>query len=165
MVFLYIRFTYWIDDNQQEYSRLGNWFSLWCLVPWMNHLPPIRWSTSFMFVKWQFVCKFGIVEKDFLLISCLHSCFCTAPKFCLLFFLSNVLFTLKYIFQYFVLLYSINVVSTFSCLIPTWISNYMNIKVWLDIAYLFPNSIGSIVEIWQWISNFIPYLWYMWLLG
>ena len=27
------------------YSRLCNWLSLRCLVPWINHLPPVCWST------------------------------------------------------------------------------------------------------------------------
>ena len=26
-------------------SRLCNWLSLWRLVPWINHLPPVCWST------------------------------------------------------------------------------------------------------------------------
>ena len=26
-------------------SRLRNWLSLRCLVPWINHLPPVCWST------------------------------------------------------------------------------------------------------------------------
>ena len=26
-------------------SRLCNWLSLRCLVPWINHLPPVCWST------------------------------------------------------------------------------------------------------------------------
>ena len=51
------------------------------------------WSSPmFMFLKWPLVCNFGIVEITFLLTSCLYSCFCTLPKFCLLFFLSNVVF-------------------------------------------------------------------------
>ena len=29
----------------QESSRLCNWLSLRCLVPWINHLPPVCWST------------------------------------------------------------------------------------------------------------------------
>ena len=33
---LYIKFTYYSKDNQQEYSRLGKWFSLQCLEPWMH---------------------------------------------------------------------------------------------------------------------------------
>ena len=41
----------------------------------------------FMFFIWQLVCKFGIVERNFLWISCHCLCFCTLPKFCLSFFL------------------------------------------------------------------------------
>ena len=32
--------------------------------------------------KWWLMCKFGTVESDFLLISCLYSCFYTLPKLC-----------------------------------------------------------------------------------
>ena len=28
-------------DIRQGSSRLCNWLSLWCMVPWINHLPPI----------------------------------------------------------------------------------------------------------------------------
>ena len=37
-------------------------------------------------------------------------------------------------------------------LIPVWISNCMASKVWDEIIYPFPND----VEVWEWISNFIP---------
>ena len=30
----------------QDYFKLSNWFSLWCLVSWMNHLPYACWSTA-----------------------------------------------------------------------------------------------------------------------
>ena len=42
-------------------------------------------------------------------------------------------------------------------LIPTWISNYTHREVWNDIAYPFPNFNGYTVEVWKWISNFIPH--------
>ena len=42
---LYIKFTYQTMDYQPEYSRFSNWYSLQCLVPRMNHLPPLWWST------------------------------------------------------------------------------------------------------------------------
>ena len=35
--------------------------------------------------QWQMVCKFGIVERNFVLISCLYSCFYKLPRVCLLF--------------------------------------------------------------------------------
>ena len=35
-------------------------------------------------------------------------------------------------------------------LIPAWISNYIQYKMWDEIIYPFPN-------VWEWISNFIPY--------
>ena len=45
-------FTYYTQDNQQVYFRLGNWFSLQCLGPWTNHLLPVWWSNfNFMFLK------------------------------------------------------------------------------------------------------------------
>ena len=51
MDLLYIIFTYYTQDNQQECFRLSNWFSLWCLGLWMNHLPPVWWSNfRFMFL-------------------------------------------------------------------------------------------------------------------
>ena len=31
-------------------------------------------------------------------------------------------------------------------------------KVWDEIIYPFPNFNGAAVEVWEWISNFIPYL-------
>ena len=62
---LYIIFTYYTQDNQQECFRLSNWFFLLCLWPQMNHLPPVWWSNfSFFNVsKWKLVCKFHIVES------------------------------------------------------------------------------------------------------
>ena len=41
-------------------------------------------------------------------------------------------------------------------LIPTWISNYIHYKVWDEITYPFPNFSGTTIEIWKWISNYIP---------
>ena len=34
-----------VEHVLQESSRLCNWLSLRCLVPWINHLPPVCWST------------------------------------------------------------------------------------------------------------------------
>ena len=42
-------------------------------------------------------------------------------------------------------------------LIPAWISNYIHYKVWGEITYPFPNFNGATVEVWEWISNFIPH--------
>ena len=39
--------------------------------------------------------------------------------------------------------------------IPAWISNYINSKVWDEITYPFPNSSGTAIEVWEWISNFM----------
>ena len=33
------------SDVLQGSSRLCNWLSLWRFVPWINHLPPVCWST------------------------------------------------------------------------------------------------------------------------
>ena len=49
-------------------------------------------------------------------------------------------------------------------LIPTCISNYIHYKVWDKITYPFPNFNSCTVEVWEWISNFIPYFLGMWLL-
>ena len=67
----------------------------------------------FMFIvlKWQLVCKFGIVERIFLLITCLNSCLVHYPKSCLF---SSRSFTLNYFFhtKFVVMSYSIVVVFT-----------------------------------------------------
>ena len=42
-------------------------------------------------------------------------------------------------------------------LIPTWISNYTHYNVWDEITYPFLNFNGATVEVWEWISNFIPH--------
>ena len=42
-------------------------------------------------------------------------------------------------------------------LIPAWLSNYIHCKVWDEITYLFLNFNGATVEVYEWISNFIPH--------
>ena len=42
-------------------------------------------------------------------------------------------------------------------LIPAWINNCVHYILWSEITYPFPNSIGATVEVWEWISSFIPY--------
>ena len=42
-------------------------------------------------------------------------------------------------------------------LIPAWISNYINYNLWDEIIYPFPNFNSGTVEVWEWISNFIPH--------
>ena len=42
-------------------------------------------------------------------------------------------------------------------LIPTWINNHMPSKVWVEITYPLPNFNSATVEVWEWISNFIPH--------
>ena len=44
--------TYLTQGNQQECFRFSDWFSLQCLGPWMNHMPPVWWSNfRFMFLN------------------------------------------------------------------------------------------------------------------
>ena len=86
----------------------------------MNHFPLVWWYIFRFIFIWQLVCKLGIVEVNFLLISCLYSYFDTLPEFCQLFFISKMIFALKslsYTYtKFFVLFYSINVVSALSYL-------------------------------------------------
>ena len=42
-------------------------------------------------------------------------------------------------------------------LIPALTSNHIHYNVWDEITYPFPNFNGTTVEVWEWISNFIPY--------
>ena len=83
-----MRFAYNTKDNQQGCSRLSNWFSLWCMGPWMNHLPPVWWSTfrfRFLIVSWyeSLIWWSGIFLFDFLPLLMFY----TLLKFCWLFFL------------------------------------------------------------------------------
>ena len=39
--------------------------------------------------------------------------------------------------------------------ISAWMNSYTQYKVWIESIYPFPN--GTTVEIWGWMSNFIPY--------
>ena len=41
-------------------------------------------------------------------------------------------------------------------LIPAWISNHTHSEVCGEITYLSPSFNGAIVEVWEWISAFIP---------
>ena len=41
-------------------------------------------------------------------------------------------------------------------LIPAWISDSTHYKVWDEITYPFPNFNDVAVEVWEWISHFIP---------
>ena len=42
-------------------------------------------------------------------------------------------------------------------LIPAWISNYIHYKVWDEFISPFPNFNSVAVEVWEWISNFVPH--------
>ena len=79
---LYMRFTCYTKNNQQECPKPSNWFSLWCMGPWMNHWPPVWWSTfrfTFIIVSWR---ESSIWWRGiFLLNSCPYSCFMLCPSF------------------------------------------------------------------------------------
>ena len=84
--------------------RLSNWFSLRCLIPWMNHLPPVWW---FMLSNesW-YLCKFSMLQSNFV---CLF----------MVLYITQVLSRfLKwfYCIKYSVLSYPIDVISTVSSL-------------------------------------------------
>ena len=41
-------------------------------------------------------------------------------------------------------------------LILAWINNYIHYNVWDKITYPFPNLDCVTIDIWEWISNFVP---------
>ena len=45
-----------------------------------------------------------------------------------------------------------------STLITAWINNCSHHKVWHKITHLFLNFNGYIVEVWEWLSDFIPHI-------
>ena len=65
-------FTCCTKDNQQGCFRLSNWFSLWRLGSWMNHLI-VHFSAHIL--KLELVCKFRVRFHIFIIISCLGSRF------------------------------------------------------------------------------------------
>ena len=110
----HIRLTYLTKDNQQGFPSLAtDTFVVFevvdegfvsCMVAHFND-----------YIFYITVCKLGIVERNFLLISCFM--FLYIIHFCIMCCLSNiVIFSSEITFYttYFVLSYSINVVSTFS---------------------------------------------------
>ena len=42
-------------------------------------------------------------------------------------------------------------------LIPAWISSCIHCEVWDEIVYPIPNYTGCPIDVWEWISNFIPH--------
>ena len=40
---------------------------------------------------------------------------------------------------------------------PAWISIYIHDKLWDGITYPFPNFNGATIEVWEWLSNFVPH--------
>ena len=84
LLFIKFKYMYYTKDNQPKYSRPSSWSSLWCLGPWMNHLPPVCWSTfrfRFTLFKCQLVCKFGMMERDFSIDFLPLSMSCTLPNY------------------------------------------------------------------------------------
>ena len=100
-----------LKANQQDCPRLSKGLSLRCLG--MSHLPPVWWPNfRVLFLKWQFVCKFGIVEMnfaiDFLLLFTILYITLVLP-----FIFPLKYFTLKYFYtKYFVPSHSVDVVWT-----------------------------------------------------
>ena len=43
-------------------------------------------------------------------------------------------------------------------LISAWTSYHIHYKLWHEITYPFPNFNGTAVEVWEWVSDFIPHL-------
>ena len=43
-------------------------------------------------------------------------------------------------------------------LIQAWVSNHMPSEVWGESKYPFKNFNGATVEVWEWITNFIPHI-------
>ena len=111
-------------------------------MPWIYHLPPVLWSTlgfTFVYTSWC-MCVFDIVERRFLLTSFLYSCFYTLPIFL------PIVFHLEwcypeitfFILSFFVLSYSIDVVSTlsywniFASTCQYYIQKGLFVKFWLS---------------------------------
>ena len=46
---------------------------------------------------------------------------------------------------------------TFDTSMGAWICNCIHCKMWDGITYPFPNFNGTTVEVWEWVSNFIPH--------
>ena len=69
-----INFTRYDKDNEREWSMLRKLFSLWFWGPWMNHLPPVWWSTfRFVFINdsWYVIWYCGYI---FILMFCFQTC-------------------------------------------------------------------------------------------
>ena len=61
----HLNFRIWCDLYWRFYG--SHWFSLRCLMRWINHSPPVRWSNfRFMFPNKSLVCLFLII----IFISC-----------------------------------------------------------------------------------------------
>ena len=65
-------FMTWYNMQSQchnyKMSRLCNWLSFQCLVPWINHLP-INWSASYISnLKWHWIRTFGMIDSTFFIL-------------------------------------------------------------------------------------------------
>ena len=115
MDLLYIIFTYYTQDNNQECFRFSNWFSMWCSRPWLNHLPPVWWfNFRFIFSERKLVCKFDIAERNFLLMLVLIIVFIRWPN--TTFIIPHIvsLWNSSFNCKCWILSFSIDVVSTLS---------------------------------------------------
>ena len=96
----YKRLIYYSKDNQQGCSRLSNLFSLQCLGPWMNHLPPVWWSTCrFRIVIFSWRKSFIWWKGTFLLISCFYSCFIHNSSFAYYFSAQMIYSRIAFLYQ------------------------------------------------------------------
>ena len=104
---LYMKFIYYAKHYQQGFSRLSNWFPLWCFGPWMSHLSLVWWST-FRFRFLIVICCENCIwwRGNFSLIYCLHSCFIQYQSFTYhfssqIYLLSNSFFLLITLYWHF----------------------------------------------------------------
>ena len=63
----------------------------------------------------------------------------------------------NYIFAFSIFLQCWNILLTRINFNVAWITNYIHYNVWDEITYPFPNFNGTTIEVWKWISNFIPH--------
>ena len=69
-------------STEEFRSRLCNWLPLWCLVPWINHLLPVCWSTFWKSsLKWLWVCKFDIMENKFFIVLVMFYIYLNASQY------------------------------------------------------------------------------------
>ena len=84
----------------QRSFRLCNWSSLWRLVSWINHLPPVCWSTFWKSIfKQQLGCSFDIMDSisSFFCIL-IYAIICLDTSY--IFSASSLLLKYSYFFKY-----------------------------------------------------------------